>query len=250
MARLLDVVPENLQSLLPENTKEAIVVGSSAYELYPLTEGMCENLVGMISQIFHEMFVERGEEKVSDFDILTKEGRVAKFLSEALDLPEAEIKKSMTTSQLLHVAGVLYKQNFTMSFIPETSKKFVEELWDKFFRRNTKQSGMEVLKTVLENDHRLLIPRIELLRLMDSSNPLQGLEGTNSFPVNTDGDGSTSEDAIIGNVTSSEGRAATGTSGRRVAVASPAQVRAFKEAKLSGKKIAVPVTEESTSATD
>jgi len=250
MAKVLDMIPENLQSLLPEKVKEAIVIGDKAYELYPLTEGMCEDLLEMVSEIFHEMFSDRGEGKVSDFDILTRKGRVAKFLSRALDMQEDDIRNKLTTSQLMHVAGVLYKQNFTLAAVPETSRGFVVDLWNKLFKKKDQPVGVEfeMLRTKMIMEEREQIPKEELLRLMDSLKPFRHLEGMNSSPVNTAGNGSTSEGDIIGNVPSSMGRVGTGNSGK--ATVSPAKLREFKERSLSGKKIASPAGESVPSNTD
>jgi len=136
-------VPDALKALLPEDHVELVVVGSTCYELAPLTAGKAEvvlkELVEVIIRSFSELtkitdLPEGNTKNIQDVAELTKalkkgleatiaEGRIIRIVATALDLTEDIIRAEATIKQLHHIVGMLWKQNFDMGNVAEDSRK-------------------------------------------------------------------------------------------------------------------------------
>lgn len=237
MARQIENIPDSLRSLLPSENTECVLIGSTAYEMLPLSEDAFEELVGLVWAFLRDL-TSRTENE-SDIEVLVKGKRVQKFLSKILDMSEQEIGKQMTLKQVLHAAGVLYKQNFDWESLPENTRKNLQPLRDRFFPQRKQEIAEPVnginperLRILLESDSRTEIPKEDLLRLIASLDRSSSSEGTNSSPISTGGDTNTVAESTIGNVTSLMGRAGTGNSGKKYQ-ATAQQIREFREKKLS-----------------
>lgn len=120
-------VPVDLEFLLPEKVCQPIVIGDTAYDLYPLTEGEFEMLSMEVSKLFDAVFI-KGE--MSPIDYLMQKNVLASILAEALKpLAMEEIKKMLTAKQMMYAASVLWKMNFeTQDFNEETKENFKKVL--------------------------------------------------------------------------------------------------------------------------
>lgn len=244
MARKVEI-PESLKSLLPEAMAETVIVGNSAYELLPLTEGQCERVSTIIGEI-GAAIVEKQRtlpENVagtqSVIEILISNGRLRKILVEALDLPDEDIAK-LTIQQMALVAGVMFKQNFELENLPEESRKNVERLLMFLGVRKDMRSVkmMEDLLGLLETEGP--IERVALMELMQKN--LGSSMSMKHLNIPTAGTGSTSKGSGSESAKSPEESAislnektvtsSARPSGRR---ATEAEIAAYKERKLSTK---------------
>jgi hypothetical protein len=151
-------IPDDLRILLPEVSAEVVVIGDQAYRLRPLTEGQAELLSVELSEIVDRVFttdmlcpvcgarypsalgkmdacpklecagaVLRSAQE-SPIKAVMESGRVARLVEKILDIPASIVQKKATLPQLMHFAGVLWKQNFSRSALPEESRKNFEGL--------------------------------------------------------------------------------------------------------------------------
>lgn len=144
----INEIPEELKVLMPEGHIEKVLIGKTCYELAPLTAGQAEivikELVEVIIRSFSELLKvaeqpEGKEKSINDVVELTSalkkgleavvaEGRVIKIIAIALELDEDIIRKEATIKQLHHIVGILWKQNFDMTDVGETSRKNFDSL--------------------------------------------------------------------------------------------------------------------------
>lgn len=159
MAREIPV-PEELKILLPELNKATIVVGSKAYEMFPLVEGQLERIIVEIGAIMEKINSPDGQcskcGKVvknarplkiytcpddnapmlsvvaSPMEALVGSSKVPEWVAMITTLPSEEVKANMTLSQIKHFAGVFWKQNFTDDGLPPESLENFRSLLRKF----------------------------------------------------------------------------------------------------------------------
>lgn len=150
-------IPDDLRILLPEAAAEAVVIGDQVYSLTPLTEGQAEMLSIELAEIVDKVFTsdmictECGTRypsalgktdtcrqegcsgalksaQESPVRVIMEGGRVARLVEKILDVPASVVQKKATIPQLMHFAGVLWKQNFSEYALPEQSRKNFEGL--------------------------------------------------------------------------------------------------------------------------
>lgn len=123
----LSSVPPELEFLLPEKVCKPILIGDTAYNLYPLAEGEFEKLSIEVSKLFNTVFV-KGE--MSPIDYLMKGDTLATILGEALKpLAVEDIKQKLTAKQMMYAASVLWNMNFeTHDFNDEQKENFKKVL--------------------------------------------------------------------------------------------------------------------------
>lgn len=120
-------IPTELEFLLPEKVCQPIVIGDTAYDLMPLTEGEFEKLSMEVSKLFDVVFL-KGEQ--SPIDYLMQKNVLANILAEALKPLDVEtIKAKLTAKQMMYAASTLWKMNFeTQDFDEETLANFKKVL--------------------------------------------------------------------------------------------------------------------------
>lgn len=116
-------VPADLTFLLPETVAKPIVIGDTAYNLYPLTEGEFETLSLEVSKLFNTVFL-KGE--MSPIDYLMQKDVLVNILSVALKpLSPEDIRTKLTAKQMMYASSVLWQLNFvTDDFNAETKENF------------------------------------------------------------------------------------------------------------------------------
>jgi hypothetical protein len=143
-------VPEELKILLPDLNKGTIVVGSKAYEMFPLNEGQLERISGEIADIMEKINSPDGQcpkcgkvvkgalpKKIykcpddgedlmqmnqSPLEAILKSSKVPKWIEMITSVPEEEVKANMTMNQIKHFAGLFWKLNFSDEGLPEVSQ--------------------------------------------------------------------------------------------------------------------------------
>jgi len=239
MAKRLDEAPAGYEFLDPMADKEVVAVGRDFFELTPMVEGELELVWAELSSVIdaamsklvkgiaNPKVVVRGkknpkephhaEEKAqadssfADFLLgikdglkaLISDGRLSKILHIVLGEPLEYIQDNMTVKQALHVAGVLYKQNFNLDGLPEDFRKN----WDGFlgilgFGGSSKEEEfveftlVELAKALTEKQsHQEAISNLreEALRL-EYISVSSFTESTNALPTNADSPESTLEE--------------------------------------------------------
>ena len=140
----LDSVPDDLRALNPETCAQTIMVGNKAYKMFPLTEGVVEDLSGEIAKTiagFLDSYQKAQKQRdpksgpsseaapLETFtDGVLKGGLLTKFLTHATGVPEAQLKEELTFPQMAHIAGVLYEQNFDVGNYPKVTQGKVQGL--------------------------------------------------------------------------------------------------------------------------
>ena len=143
-------VPDELKVLLPETSKAVILVGSKAYEMFPLYEGQLEKVTGDIAKVYDAMFcpdrecpkcgkvvkyaipkkiVECPDDKEwledvgkSPMEAILASGKVPEWIEMITEVPKTEVAATMTLNQIKHFAGKFWQQNFSDDGLPEESK--------------------------------------------------------------------------------------------------------------------------------
>lgn len=262
-------IPESLRSLLPANLAEPVVIGAEAFELLPLTEGMCEKVSAIIADIATKIYQSNADASVTNSvaEVLLKDGGIRKVLSIVLDESEEYIQQNLTVQQAIHICGAIYHQNFALDRFDEGSRKNVEKLLSMLGLREEKKADTELQKNLgllLKIDPIGPYSREQLLSILAGSNPLSNF--TNFSQAHTAGLGNTykgdgsefakSQDgsAILSNgATNTPSQAPSGGSGRKFN-ATAEQIAKYRESKLKLVKppmndTANPAKEESASAT-
>jgi len=149
-------VPDELKILLPELNKGVIVVGSKAYEMFPLYEGQLEKISSEFAALMDKVNCPDGQcpkcgkvvkgalpRKIfkcpdDDEDLLTMNEPATKAIIESSKVPEwvemitgvpkDEVKASMTLSQIKHFAGLFWKLNFGNEGMPGESQENFKKL--------------------------------------------------------------------------------------------------------------------------
>lgn len=151
----IDEIPDELKVLLPETAKKIIVVGSRAYEMYPMKEKMIEkiskdivDLIGKIAsrdaqcpkcaKIVLSAVTRRITEcteckeilrstALNPIDAILSSGKVRLWVGMATDIEENETA-DMTLNQMKHFAGVFWEQNFSDDGLPKESQENFQKL--------------------------------------------------------------------------------------------------------------------------
>lgn len=153
MAKELDLekIPDELRVLLPELNREIVIIGSKAYEMYPINEGKLEKISVAIALAMAKVFsadlkcpkcgkvVKNGARfKIEKCDVdgeyldtasqspieaLVSSGQIPMWIEEILGVDAADIKAGLTVNQIRHFAGVFWKQNFSDDGLPQVSKE-------------------------------------------------------------------------------------------------------------------------------
>jgi hypothetical protein len=149
-------VPNELKILLPELNKGVIVVGSKAYEMFPLYEGQLEKITSEFATLMEKVNCPDGQcpkcgkvvkgalpRKIfkcpdDNEDLLTMNEPAMKAIIESSKVPEwvemitgvpkDEVKASMTLNQIKHFAGLFWKLNFGNEGMPGESQENFKRL--------------------------------------------------------------------------------------------------------------------------
>lgn len=141
-------IPDELLALSPERAAEVIVVGESAYKMYPLTEQAVEefsvDLMTVVGELLSAWKKIQDSTAVKDSDgapidpggsifksggkALMDSGFIRRLLARMTGLPEEQVQNDLTIPQIAHIASVVYKQNFDISRYPEVTRGKVYEL--------------------------------------------------------------------------------------------------------------------------
>lgn len=149
-------VPDELKVLLPELNKGVILVGSKAYEIYPLTEGQLERISSEIAEVMmrinspdgqcpkcgkvvksalpRKIFKcpDDGEDLISmnesPMEAILKSSKIPEWVEMVTGVPKHEVAANMTFSQLKHFAGLFWKLNFSDEGMPEESRENFKRL--------------------------------------------------------------------------------------------------------------------------
>jgi hypothetical protein len=114
------VIPKDLEFLLPDKVCKPIIIGDTAYDLFPLTEGEFEVLSMEVSKLFDAVFVKA---EMSPIDYLMNKNVLSTILSEALKpLSTEHIKTNLTAKQMMYAASVLWEMNFESADFDEDTK--------------------------------------------------------------------------------------------------------------------------------
>jgi len=142
-------VPDELKILLPELNKGVIVVGSKAYEIYPLYEGQLEKISSEIAEVMSRInspdgqcpkcgkvvksalprrifkCPDDGEDLVtmneSPMEAILKSSKIPEWVEMVTGVPKQEVAANMTFAQLKHFAGLFWKLNFSDDGMPKES---------------------------------------------------------------------------------------------------------------------------------
>jgi hypothetical protein len=144
-------VPDELKILLPDLSKGVILVGSKAYEIFPLNEGQLERITSEIAEVMEKIACPDGKcpkcEKIikgalprkifkcpddgedlltmnqSPVEAIITSSKVPKWVEMITGIPEEEVKANITLVQIKHFAALFWKQNFSDDGMPEESKE-------------------------------------------------------------------------------------------------------------------------------
>ena len=147
-------VPDELKILIPE--PEVVVVGTKAYQIFPLFEGQLEQISKDFSRYFAEVFnsdrkcskcgkvikeavVKQIDEcpvcklpledlRKSQIDAILGGGKIPEWIQMITEVPKEEVAKVMTFNQMRHFAAVFWKQNFDDTGLPEESRRNFKKL--------------------------------------------------------------------------------------------------------------------------
>lgn len=263
-------IPESLKNLLPENLAEPVVIGSEAFELLPLTEGMCEKISAIIADIATKIYQSNADASVANSvaEVLLKDGGIRKVLSVVLDEQEEYLQKNLTVQQAIHICGTIYSQNFSLDKMEEGSRKNVEKLLSMLGLREEKKDDSDLRKNLS------LLVKIDpsgpynvqqILSVLAGNSPLSSY--MNSSPAPMDGQENTFKDVGSASAKSPGGSAILNNGGSNTPSSPPSpgsgrkfsataeQIAKYRESKLKLVKpstdgAASPAKEESASGTN
>jgi len=238
MSQKLKEVPEEYRFLLPDSEKRTIVIGQEAHEILPLTEGEFEQLWVEIGELFGNaataiasaLAKERSNEEKEEVDAISvgittvKEtlqemltsGRLANIIAIATQQEPEDIREKLTLKQGIHIASVLYEQNFSMEGLPGDIRKNLEGFLGMFGVNITKGQDptQELLDITLGSladleDHKTssqeALDKIKREALKRGFKiPSNATESMKPSPETTDGPKNTSKEPSSGNVGSQE----------------------------------------------
>jgi len=163
-------VPDELRVLLPEENTMAVVIGSRAYEMSPLTEGVVERVSKDVAEILNKVFNNNARcpkcEKVfpdqlgitlecpdckvslvdcreSPIEAIISSGKIPKLVEQIIEVPANIVAKNMTIPQMKHFAGVFWKQNLSDDGLPEESRKNFQGLLGSFMPGKKEEATKE-----------------------------------------------------------------------------------------------------------
>jgi len=165
-------VPDELKVLLPEQNRMIVLIGSRAYEMFPMTEGIVERVSKDVAEILGKVFnndarcpkcgklfpdqlgitTECPDCKVpvvdcreSPIEAIIGSGKIPKLVEQIVEIPANIVSKNMTIPQMKHFAGVFWKQNLSDEGLPEESRKNFQGLLRTFIpgkaEEETKEPG-------------------------------------------------------------------------------------------------------------
>ncbi|MCD6386012.1 hypothetical protein J7M23_09590 [Candidatus Sumerlaeota bacterium] len=124
--KILEELPaKEYGELLREANAEVIYVGEKAYRLYPLTIEQLHLIKKPLEKALNGLNIEQAGINL----VIEAISKIVPEIMIGLGVAE-DIVKQMTVQQVLHIAGVLYHQNFDFNRLPEVSKKKCKEIWD------------------------------------------------------------------------------------------------------------------------
>lgn len=163
-------VPDELRVLLPEKNKMVVVIGSRAYEVFPMTEGVVERVSKDVADILGKVFnnnvrcpkcekmfrdqlgitTECPDCKVavvdcreSPIEAIISSAKIPKLVEQIIEVPANVVAKNMTIPQMKHFAGVFWKQNLSDDGLPEESRKNFQGLLMAFIPGRKKEEMKE-----------------------------------------------------------------------------------------------------------
>jgi predicted RNA-binding Zn-ribbon protein involved in translation (DUF1610 family) len=149
-------VPDELNILLPEQSKGTIVVGDKAYEIFPLVEGQLERITADLVSVMEKINSPDGQcpkcgkviksalpKKIfncpdcgdglmtmdqSPVEAIVSSGKVPIWVEMITGVPKEEVAGNMTLNQIKHFAGLFWKLNFSDEGLPEVSQQNFKNL--------------------------------------------------------------------------------------------------------------------------
>ena len=149
-------IPDELKILLPETNAATVVVGSKAYEIFPLFEGQLEKVSKDVAQYFELVFspdrkcpkcakvikdavtlkidecpgckVPLDDVRKSQIEAILGGGKIPEWVEMIAGVPKDDVGKGMTFNQMRHFAAVFWKQNFDDEGLPKESKENFKKL--------------------------------------------------------------------------------------------------------------------------
>lgn len=142
-------IPKELEILNPELAKGIIVIGSKAYEMYPMSEGDLEVISADLKSLWDKVFCPDRkcpkcglvvkwamQKKIyncpadaedlqdmaeSPIEAILSVSKIPEWAETITGIPTAKVRDEMTLPQMKHFAGLFFRQNLSDVTLPEES---------------------------------------------------------------------------------------------------------------------------------